>query len=119
MTTLVVCRNGNIDVLGGGVGVAEGDDRDVDVGSLLDSLGIGAGIGDDDQARLLERAGDVVGEVTGGEATCDSDGTSVSGELEDGTLAIGTGGDNANIGWVVDSHNDTGGKNDFLPGQIC
>ena len=119
MTTLVVCRNGNIDVLGGGVGVAEGDDRDIDVGSLLNSLGIGAGIGDDDQARLLERASDVVGEVTGGEATCDSDGTSVSGELEDGTLAIGTSGDNANIGWIVDSHNDTGGKNDFLPEQIC
>lgn len=69
------------------------NDGDVDVGSLLDGLGIGARVGDDDQARLLERAGDVVGEVTGGEATGNSDGTSVGGELEDGTLSVRAGGD--------------------------
>jgi hypothetical protein len=72
------------------------DDGDVDVGSLLDGLGIGARVGDDDQARLLERTGDVVGEVTGGETSSNGDGTSVCGELEDGTLAVGTGRDDAN-----------------------
>ena len=71
------------------------DDRDVDVGSLLDSLGVGAGVGDNDQARLAERAGDVVSEVTGGEATGDGDGTGVVGELQDGTLSVGTGRDDA------------------------
>jgi hypothetical protein len=72
------------------------NDGDVDIGSLLDGLGIGAGIGDNDQAGLLEGAGDVVGEVTGGETTGNGDSTSVGGELEDSTLAIGTRGDNAN-----------------------
>lgn len=72
------------------------DDGDVDVGSLLDGLGVGARVGDDDQARLLERAGDVVGEVTGCEATGNGDGAGVGGELEDGTLSVGTGRDDAN-----------------------
>lgn len=111
MATLVVGGDGNIDVLGGRVTVAEGlqllahvqfltdpqfgtyNDGDVDVGGLLDGLGVGAGVGDDDQAGLLERAGDVVGEVTGGEATGNGDGTGVGGELQDGTLAVGTGRD--------------------------
>jgi hypothetical protein len=74
------------------------DDGNVDVGSLLDSLGVGAGVGDDDQAGLLEGAGDVVGEVTGGEATGNGDGTGVVGELQDGTLTVGTGRDDANWG---------------------
>lgn len=71
------------------------NDGDVDVGSLLDSLGVGAGVGNDNQARLAERAGDVVGEVTGGEATGNGDSASVGSELEDGTLAVGTGRDDA------------------------
>ena len=115
MATLVVGGDGNIDVLGGRVTVAEGleesvqaqllpcivrayNDGNVDVGSLLDGLGIGARVGDDDEAGLLERAGDVVGEVTGGEATGNGDGAGVGGELEDGTLTVGTGRDNADWG---------------------
>lgn len=62
MATLVVGGDGNIDELGGGVSVAEGNDGDVDVGSLLDGLGIGAGVGDYNQTGLLERSGDVVRE---------------------------------------------------------
>jgi hypothetical protein len=112
VATLVVGGDGNVDVLGRRVTVAEGllnvspvfyqlpptyrcayDDGDVDVGGLLDGLGVGARVGDDDEAGLTERLGDVVGEVTGGEATGDSDGTGVRGELEDGALSVGTGGD--------------------------
>ena len=115
MATLVVGGDGNIDVLGGRVGIAEGNDGDVDVGSLLDGLGISAGIGDDDEAGLLERAGDVVGEGTGGEATGDSLSTGVGGELQDGTLTVGTGRDNADIGRVVDGGDDAGSKDDLLP----
>lgn len=111
MAALVVGGDGNVDELGGGVGVAEGldmlgfspcatisvtyDDGKVDVGSLLDSLGIGARVGDDDQARFPERTGDVVGEVTGGETTGNGDSTGVGSELEDGTLSVRTGRDNA------------------------
>lgn len=115
MATLVVGGNGNIDVLGGGVSVAKGDDGDVDVGSLLDSLGVGARISDNDQAGFLERSGDVVGERTGGESTGDGNGTSVGGELEDGTLSVGTGRNDTNVGGVVNGSDDTGGQDDLLP----
>lgn len=71
------------------------NDGDVNVGSLLDSLSIGARVGDNDQTGLLERAGDVVGEVTGGETTGNGDSAGVGSELEDSTLAIRTSRDNA------------------------
>lgn len=115
VTTLVVGRDGNVDVLGGRVGVAKANDGDVDVGSLLDSLGVGAGVGDNNQAGLLERSGDVVGEGTGGESSSDGNGASVGGELQDGTLTIGTGGDDTDIGGVVNGGDDTGGQNNLLP----
>jgi hypothetical protein len=118
VATLVVGRNGNVDVRGGRVGVAEGNDGDVDVAGLLDSLGVGARVGDDNQARLLERAGDVVGEATRGEATGNGSGTGVSSELEDSTLAVGTGRDDANVGGVVDADNDTGSEDNLLPVAI-
>ena len=95
VAALVVGGDGNVDELGGRVGVAQGDDGDVDVAGLLDGLGVGAGVGDDDQTGLLERAGDVVGEVTGGEATSNGDGTGMRGELENSTLAVGTSRDDA------------------------
>jgi hypothetical protein len=115
VATLVVGRDGNVDVLGGRVGVGQGNDGDVDVRGLLDGLGVGARVGDDDQAGLLERTGDVVGEGTGGESTGDGDGTSVGGELEDGTLAVGTCGDDTDVGRVLDGDDDTGGQNNLLP----
>jgi len=64
VTSLVVCWDSNIDELGGGVGITKGNDGNVDVRSLLDSLGVSSGVGDDDQAWLLERTGDVVGNFT-------------------------------------------------------
>lgn len=119
MAALVVGGNDNVNELGGRVGVAERNDGDVDVAGLLDGLGVGAGVRDDDEAGLLERAGDVVGERTGGEATGDGDGTSVRRELEDGTLAVGTAGDDANVGGVVDGGDDASGQDNLLPGGGC
>lgn len=118
VATLVVGGDGNVDVLGGRIGVAEGNDRDVDVGSLLDGLGIGAGVGDNDQARLLERAGDVVGEGTGGEATGNGLSAGVGGELEDGTLTVGTGRDDTDIARVVNGSNDASRENNLLPVNV-
>jgi len=115
MTTLVVGWNGNIDELSWGIGIAESNDGDVDIRCLLDSLGIGARIGDNDETGFLERACDVVGEVTWGETTSNWGSTSVSGELQDSALAIGTGGDDTDIGGVVDGCDDTGSEDDFLP----
>ena len=75
------------------------------------------GIGDDDEAGLLERAGDVVGEVTGGETSSNGGGTGVRGELQDGALSVGTSGDGADIGGVVDGGDDTGGQDNLLPAR--
>ena len=120
MATLVVCWNGYIDELGGGVGVAEGDDRDVDVRGLFDGLGVGTWVGYDDQTRFLEGARDVIGEVSGGEATSDGDGTGMGGEFQNGSLPVGAGGDDADIGWVVDRSDDAGCEDDFLPAiEFC
>ena len=76
---------------------------------------IGSGVGYDDEARLFEGSGNVVGEVTGSEAACNCDGSGVSGKLEDGTLAIGTSRDDTNVCWIVDGNDDAGCKDDFLP----
>lgn len=118
MTTLVVGWNSNIDELGWGVSVTEGNNWDINIGSLLDSLSVGTGISDDNEAGFLEGAGDVVGEVTGGEATSNGDGTGVSRELQDSTLTVGTSGDDTNVGGVVNSRDDTGCEDDLLPVAI-
>jgi hypothetical protein len=118
MATLVVCWDGDVDEFGRRIGVAESYDGDVDVGCLLDGLGVGARVGDDDEARLLERAGDVVGEVTWREATGDCNGSGVGGELEDGALTVGAGGDDADVSWVVDGGDDAGCEDNFLPALV-
>ena len=78
-------------------------------------MSIGSGISDDNEAGFLERAGDVVGEVTGGETSSNWGSTSVSGELQDSTLTIGTSRDHTDIGGVVDGCDDTGSEDDLLP----
>lgn len=54
MTALVVCGDGYVDEFGGGVGVAKGDDRDVDVGGFFDCLSVRPWVGDNNQTRFLE-----------------------------------------------------------------
>ncbi len=116
VTGLVVDGDSNVNELEGRVGVAERNDGDVDVGRLTDGLVVDAGVRDDDQAGLLERAGDVVREATGGEASSDRLCASVCGELEDCTVAVGTSGDDTDVVGVVDSGDDTGGEYELLPG---
>jgi hypothetical protein len=115
VATLVVGGNSNVDVLRGRVGIAEGNHGNVDVTGLLDSLGVGAGIRDDDEAGLLERARDIVGKATGGEAAGNSDSSSVGSKLEDSTLAVGSSRDGANIGGVVNGDDNSGGEDNLLP----
>lgn len=116
MLRLVVGRDGNVDVAEGRVGVADGDDRDVDVRRLTDGLVVDARVGDNDQARLLERARDVVGEVARGEAAGDGLGAGVRGELEDGTVAVRAGRDDADVVRVLDRGDDTRSEDELLPG---
>lgn len=115
MTALVVGRDGDVNEVGGGVSVAESNDGNIDVAGLLDGLGVGAGVGHDDQTGLLERAGDVVGKVTGGETTRNSGGTGVRGKLEDSTLTVGASGDHTDVGRVVNGGDDTSSQDNLLP----
>ena len=115
MTALVVCRDGHIDELGWGVCITKGYNGDIDVRCFFDGLCVGAWVGDYNEARFLEGAGDVVGEVPRGETACDGGGAGVRGEFEDGALAVGTGGDDGYIGGVVDCGDDAGCEDDFLP----
>jgi hypothetical protein len=115
MTTLVVCRDCDVNEFGWGVGVAEGDDRDIDVGGFLDSLSIGPWVGDDDEAGFLEGTRDVVGKVTRRETTSNSNGSGVCSKFEDSALAVGTSGDDTDVGWVVDCGDNAGCEDDFLP----
>ena len=115
VAAFVVGGDGHVDESGGRLDVAEGDDGDVDVRGLLDGLGVGAGVRHDDETGLLERAGDVVGEGTGGEAAGNGTGAGVRSELEDSALAVGTGGDDTDVGGVVDGRDDTGSEDNLLP----
>ena len=115
MTTFVVGRNSDVNELSRGIGVTESNDGDIDVGGFFDSLCISARVGDDDEAGLFERASDVVGEIARGEATSDSNGAGVSGELEDGSLTVRTSGDDGDIGGVVDSYDDASCEDNFFP----
>ncbi len=117
MTSLVVGGNSNINKLCRRVGIAEGNNWDVNIGSFFDGLGVGAGIRDDDQAWFLERSSNVVGEVTRCETTSNSNGSGVSSELEDSALTVRPGGDDTDISWVVDCSNDAGREDDLLPAE--
>lgn len=116
MTALVVGGDGDVNEAQGSVSVAKRDDGDVDVAGLADGLVVNAGVGDDNHTGLLERAGDVVGEATGGEATSDGLSASVGGELEDSTVTVRAARDDTDIVGVLDRGNDTGSEDELLPG---
>jgi hypothetical protein len=115
MTTLVVCWDSDVDEFSWRVSIAEADDGDIDIRGFLDSLSVGAWVGDDNEARFLEGACDVVGKVTGRETTSDCNGSGVCGKFEDSALAVGTSGDDTDVGWIVDGGDNAGCEDDFLP----
>ena len=88
MSSLVIGGDSNIDEFQRGIRVAESNDGDVNVRSLPDGLMIEAGVGNNDQAGFLKRAGDVVGEVTRGKAASNSLGAGVGSEFEDSTVTV-------------------------------
>jgi hypothetical protein len=116
VTGFVVGWDGNIDKLEGSVSVAEGNDGDVDVSGLSDSLVVDTGVSDNDHSGLLERSSNVVGEVTGGESAGNGLSTSETGKLEHGSVTVRSGRDDGNVVRVLNGGEDTGGKDELLPG---
>mmetsp|Transcript_76566 Transcript_76566/g.155408 ORF Transcript_76566/g.155408 Transcript_76566/m.155408 type:complete len:344 (+) Transcript_76566:305-1336(+) len=113
---LVVGGDGNIDVGEGGVGVAERDHRHVHVRRLAHGLVVQQGVGHDQQARLAELLGDLVGEGTRGEAAGDGLGAGVLGVLQHSALGVGARGDGDHVGGVLDGDDDAGSQHQLLPG---
>ena len=117
MTTLVIGGYGDIDEFSRRVCITQSNDRDIDIGSFLDSLCISARVRDDDEAGFFKRASDVVGKIAGCESSSNGDGARVSGELQDSALSIGTGRDNGDVSWIVNSSDDAGCEDYFFPLQ--
>jgi hypothetical protein len=115
MATLIVCWNRNVDEFNWRVRVTESDDRNVDIAGLLDSLSIGSRIGDNNQAGFLERASDVVGEVSWGKAASNSHSSRVSGEFENSSLAIGASRNHTDVSGVIDGDNDASSEDNLFP----
>lgn len=89
--------------------------RDVDVGCLSDSLVINPWVGNDNHSGFLERLGDVVGEVSGGESASNRLSTGETSVLEDGSVSVRSSRDDTDIVGVVDGCEDTGSEDDLFP----
>jgi hypothetical protein len=61
MTSLVVCRNSDVDEFQGGICVCQSNDRNVDIRRFADGLVVYSRVGDDDETWFFERTRDVVG----------------------------------------------------------
>lgn len=91
---LVVGGDGDINPVEWGVRVAKGNDWDVHVGSLGQSLVVQTGVANDHESGLEESLGELIGESTWDPLATHVVGTGVCGELKDGTLSVLTGRDN-------------------------
>jgi len=119
--SLVVARNGDVDVVERAISVGEGNYGDVTIGGFIQRLVVLKRVGDDQQARLLELVLNVVRESTGSEAAGNWGSLGVGGILEDGTLGEwgGSGalnGADGNISGIFDGDDDSSSQNELLPG---
>ena len=76
---------------------------------------IRAGIGDDQDARLAELFGDLIGKGTRGEPTSNGGGARVLRELEDRALAVGPRRNGDDVLGVLDGGLNTSGQHQLLP----
>lgn len=76
---------------------------------------VGSGVGENEETGLHKSLLDLVSEGTRSVTSGDSLSASVSSELEDGSLSLGLGGDDADVGGVLDGDDDPGGELELLP----
>jgi hypothetical protein len=115
MGGFVVAWDADIDVFDWRVGIAKGDNWDVDITSLSDSLVINSWIGNDNQSWFPETGLGVIGETTWGESTVHRGSLNELGAFDGGSLSNIFGGNDANIGGVIDGGDDSSGESDLLP----
>merc|ERR1740129_2560358 len=97
-------------MLQGRVGIAKGNNGDIDVAALAYRLGIRPGIGDNKKPRLAELLRDLVRKGPRGESARDTLGASVVGELEHGAHAPRTSGNGYDVLRVLDGDDDARGE---------
>ena len=114
----VIARDSQIHVVQGRISVAHGNNRDVHIGALGDGLVVSPRISDQQHAGLNEGVLDLIGEGTRGESAGHVLSTSVLGELQDGTLTVGTSTDGTDISRVLDGDDDTGSQDQLLPCHV-
>jgi hypothetical protein len=116
LLNLVVGRDSNINEFHGRVGITESDNGDVHVGGLSESLVINSRVTNDQESRLDELFGDLIGKHTGSPFTTNISSTSVGCELEDSSLSVDLGGSDQNILGVADGSDDSSSNHELFPG---
>jgi len=111
----VVAWNDDINVLEGGVGVAEANGWDVDVAGLTDGLVVYDWVGDDDETGLSKAGLRVICEGTWRKSAVDAVGANKLGKLDDGALTEVFGRNDAYVLGVVDGGDDSRGKRELFP----
>jgi len=111
----VVAWNANIDVFDWRIGIAQRNDWDVDVASFSDGLVVDGWIGDDDQSWFSETGLRVIGKATWGESAVHGGSFQEFGAFDGGSLTNIFRRNDANVFWVIDGGDDSGGEDDFFP----
>ena len=95
--------------------VAQGNDWDVNIRGLLDSLIVSMRIGNNDQFWFLELFGLIIGQGSWGPLGLIGDTRSSElRELNNGSLAYGLRGNSQNILGIWNGSDDSGGQEDFV-----
>merc|ERR1719192_2918683 len=115
---LVVAGDGDVDELGGGVNVAEGDNGHIGVAALGDRLVVRPGVADHQQSGLTEGGLDLIGEGSGSEPSSNRGAVDVPGELEDGPLGVRSTGTDEHVSGILHSSDSAGSQQDLLPGLL-
>ena len=111
----VVAWNGNVDVFQWRIAIGQGNDWDVNVAGLSDGLVIGFLVGDDNEFWFFVAGLGVIGEGTWRESAVDGRSAEECSKFQDSSLTVVFAGNEANVFWVFDGGDDSGGQLKFLP----
>merc|ERR1712187_1056813 len=114
----VVTRNNNVNIFSWRISVAQSDNWNVNVTSFSNGLMINLWIGDDNQSWFTETSLRVIGEGTRGESGSTRSGANEFREFENSALTDVFGGNDADVFWVVNGGDDSGGQVDFFPAFV-
>jgi hypothetical protein len=110
----VIARNGAVDIRQVVVGVAKGNDGDVNIGALHKGVVIDSGVGEDEKSGLNEFFGVLIGEHTGSPSSGDAAALGIFREFVHGSLSIESSGNSNDGAGVGDGSNNSSSSLDLL-----